>query len=169
MPGNVSDLFRYYRGINILKNRYLTKFLLGSCLFALLSTSHAEQLIMTRTTQTFPEAMSKLQETIISFNYKVSRVQRIDIGLTKSGYATDKYRVVFFGKEKENNLISEKYPHLIPYIPWKIAIFAEQDDTLLVTANPMQLSNKKYPAADKYLLKWKKDIEKFMSIMRKTD
>lgn len=99
----------------------------------------------------------------------MSRVQRIDIGLTSSGYSTDKYRVVFFGKEKEIKLISEKYPHLIPYIPWKIAIFAEQEDTLLVTANPMQFSNKKYPAADKYLLKWKKDIEKVMNVVRKSE
>lgn len=113
--------------------------------------------------------MLKLQETLTNFNYKVSRVQRVDIGLTTSGYTTDKYRIVFFGKQKEIDLISEKYPELIPYIPWKIAIFAEQEDTLLVTADPMWFSNKKYPGADKYLKAWKKDIDKILAIMRKTD
>ena len=124
---------------------------------------------MARTKQNFPEAMLKLQETIRNFDYTVSRVQRIDIGLTASGYATDKYRIVFFGTEKEIAFISNKYPHLIPYIPWKIAIFAEQQDTLLVTADPMQFSNKKYPGVDKYLLKWKKDIQKIMDILRESE
>lgn len=57
MSGNVSDLLRYYRGINILKHKYLIKMLLGSLLFIVISTSYAEQLLMARTTQTFPEAM----------------------------------------------------------------------------------------------------------------
>lgn len=147
----------------------MMKILISFFLFFVITTSQAEQLIMARTKQNFPEAMLKLQETIRNFDYTVSRVQRIDIGLTASGYATDKYRIVFFGTEKEVALISKKYPHLTPYIPWKIAIFAEQQDTLLVTADPMQFSNKKYPGADKYLLKWKKDIQKIMDILRKSE
>ncbi len=135
----------------------------------LLSTSQAEELMMARTKQSFPEAMLKLQETIIDMGYKISRIQRIDIGLTKSGYQTDKYRIVFFATAKDVAEISEKYPHLVPYIPWKIAIFAEQQDTLLVSADPMQFSNKKYPGADKYLLKWKNDTHKIMQILRKSE
>lgn len=153
-----------------MKHNNLTKILISFCLFFFITTtSQAEQLIMARTKQSFPEAMLKLQETIRDFNYTVSRVQRIDIGLTASGYATDKYRIVFFGTEKEISLISKKYPHLIPYIPWKIAIFAEQQDTLLVALNPMQFSNKQYSGADKYLLKWEKDIEKIMNILRESE
>lgn len=149
-----------------MKYNNLTKILISFSLFLFIATSQAEQLIMARTKQTFPEAMLKLQDTIRNFDYTISRVQRIDIGLTASGYATDKYRIVFFGTEKEISLITKKYPHLIPYIPWKIAIFAEQQDTLVITSNPMEFSNKKYPGADKYLLKWKKDIEGIFSIMR---
>lgn len=134
-----------------------------------MATSHAENLIMTRTTQSFPEAMSLLQETIRGIGYKVSRVQRIDIGLTSSGFATDKYRIVFFSTAEEMEIISKEYPHLIPYMPWKIAIFAEEQDTLLVTGNPMSFSNKKYPGADKYLSRWKKDIEKILDIMRNAE
>ena len=169
MRGNEPGLCRYCRGINILKNNTMTKILLGMSLFFVIASSHAESLMMARTKQTFPEAMLKLQDTIRDVGYIVSRVQRIDIGLTSSGFATDKYRVVFFGTEKEINLISEKYPHLIPYLPWKISIFAEEQDTLLVTANPMSFSNKNYPGADKYLFKWKSDIEKIMDILRKSE
>lgn len=152
-----------------MKSKNLIKVLITSFVLSLAATAYAEQLTMARTTQTFPEAMASLQETIVKFDYKVSRVQRIDIGLTKSGYLTDKYRIVFFGKEDEVKFISEKYPHLIPYIPWKISIFAEQENTLLVTANPMQFSDKKYPGADKFLLKWKNDIEKIFSVVRDSD
>ena len=152
-----------------MKYHNITKIFISFVLFFFITTSHADGLMMARTKQSFPEAMLKLQETILDFNYKISRVQRIDIGLTASGYATDKYRIVFFGTEKEIAFISNNYPHLIPYIPWKIAIFAEQQDTLLVATDPMQFSNKKYPGADKYLLKWKKDIEKIMDTLRESE
>ena len=147
----------------------MTRVIISFFLLSFITASQAQELMMARTNQTFPEAMLKLQETIRNTGYTVSRVQRIDIGLTKSGFATDKYRVVFFGTEKEIALISKKYPHLVPYIPWKIAIFAEQQDTLLVTSNPMQFSDEKYPGADKYLSKWKKDIEKILNILRESD
>ena len=142
------------------------KIFIGFCLLSFMVTSQADGLIMARTKQTFPEAMLKLQDVIVTTGYVVSRVQRIDIGLTKSGYATDKYRIVFFGDKNEIAMLSKNYPHLIPNIPWKIAIFAEQQDTLLVSADPMQFSDKKYPGADKYLLKWKKDIQKMFDYIR---
>ena len=152
-----------------MKYNSLIKVITGFCLFFFITSSQAEGLMMSRTKQSFPEAMLKLQETIIDLGYKISRVQRIDIGLTKSGYATDKYRIVFFATEREVAIISEKHPHLIPYIPWKIAIFAEKEDTLLVSADPLQFTNKKHPDADKYLLKWKKDIQKIMNILRQSE
>ena len=42
--------------------------------------------------------MAVLQHAIGTQGYTLSRVQRVDIGLTESGFKTDKYRVVFFGK-----------------------------------------------------------------------
>ena len=152
-----------------MKHTNLAKIILSFSLLLFISTSQAEQLIMARTKQSFPEAMSKLQETLLDFKYTISRVQRIDIGLTSSGYKTDKYRIVFFGTEKEIATISKKYPHLVPYIPWKIAIFAEEEETLLMSANPMELSDNKYAAADKYLSRWKKDIEKIFQILRESE
>ena len=152
-----------------MKYNKLTSIAIGLCLSIFIINSQAENLMMTRTQQTFPEAMLNLQETIVKFNYKISRVQRIDIGLTKSGYQTDKYRIVFFANEKEVAIISKKFPHLISDIPWKIAIFEEQQDTLLVTADPMEFSNKDYPGADKYLLKWKKDLRKILDILQQSE
>lgn len=103
------------------------------------STSQAVvtgEMIMVRSSEPFPETMSLLQEAIRKHGYELSRVQRVDVGLSKKGYKTDKYRVVFFGKGKQIQALSKKYPQLIPYLPLKIAIFAEDDNTILISANP---------------------------------
>ncbi|MDH5472851.1 MAG: DUF302 domain-containing protein [Gammaproteobacteria bacterium] len=94
------------------------------------------ELIMVRSDKTFPEAMLILQDAIKTQGYTLSRVQRVDIGLTMSGYPTDKYRIVFFGKTEQIHELTKKHPELIPYLPLKIAIFAEADETLLVTSDP---------------------------------
>ena len=95
------------------------------------------EMIMIRSSQSFPETMSILQNAIVDQGYTVSRVQRVDVGLTARGYKTDKYRIVFFGKPDEIAHLSQKYPQLIPYLPLKLAIFAENQETIVVTSNPM--------------------------------
>jgi uncharacterized protein (DUF302 family) len=99
-------------------------------------SASAGELIMHRSTQTFPEAMLSLQNTIAEHGYKVSRVQRVDIGLTKSGYKTDKYRIVFFGKASELKTVKQHAPELLAYLPIKISIFAEGNETLLIALKP---------------------------------
>ena len=122
------------------------------------TTSFAEEIFMARTQQTFPEAMLALQAEIKAHGYKLSRVQRVDIGLTKSGYKTDKYRVVFFGKTDEIKWIGDNYPDWIPYLPLKIAIFSEAQDTLLIASNPEIIFSTEDPKLKKVLAQWKKDI-----------
>ncbi|MDH5784062.1 MAG: DUF302 domain-containing protein, partial [Chromatiales bacterium] len=99
-----------------------------------------DQLLMMRSAQSFPETMLALQKSIGEYGYTVSRVQRVDIGLTSSGFATDKYRIVFFGKPEEVRHLTARYPQLIPYLPLKITLFAEQDETVLTTFDPTMLS-----------------------------
>ncbi|WP_126456542.1 DUF302 domain-containing protein [Sulfuriflexus mobilis] len=121
--------------------------------------AYAEDLLMFRSKQTFPEAMLALQGSIVEHGYIVSRVQRVDIGLTKSGYKTDKYRIVFFGKPSEVNAIKFAEPELIPYLPLKIAIFAEGQETMLVAANPVQYASfvRNTNIAD-ILKRWENDL-----------
>jgi len=95
----------------------------------------AQDLYMVRSQLPFPEAMSMLQQSIGESGFKISRVQRVDIGLTKSGYKTDKYRIVFFGDLDELHAVSDLHPDLIPYLPLKIAIFAENGETLLLASS----------------------------------
>jgi uncharacterized protein (DUF302 family) len=96
---------------------------------------NAQDLYMVRTQLDFPEAMAVLQETIRKHGLKVSRVQNVDIGLTAFGYETDKYRVVFYGELEDFRAVTNQYPELVSYLPLKVAIFAEGDETLLVASS----------------------------------
>ena len=119
----------------------------------------AEDMIMTRSVLAFPEAMLALQESIAAHGYTVSRVQRIDIGLTGMGYKTDKYRVVFAGKIDEIRELTNKAPQLTPYLPPKISIFAEGDQTILVTINPKEYAAIAGDAVDPVFFdRWESDL-----------
>jgi len=127
----------------------------------------AEELIMMRSPQPFPEAMTELQDSIVAHGYTVSRVQRIDIGLTGRGYKTDKYRIVFAGKIDEIRLLIEKAPQLIPYLPPKIAIFAEGDQTVLVTLNPSVYAEIAGDDIDPvFFERWESDLRSIFSDVR---
>jgi len=126
--------------------------------------SFAQDLIMLRVKQNFPETMVSLQTAIKQTGYTISRVQRVDIGLTKSGFKTDKYRVVFFGKAKEVDTLIKNHPDISPFLPLKISIFAENNETILVSNNPliMQRYFKKVPKH--YFSQWEKDVRNIFKL-----
>ena len=99
----------------------------------------ADDLIIRRVGMTFPETMNALQSAIAEEGYKVSRVQRVDIGLTGSGYNTAEYRIVFFMRENIVHEMAVTHPELTPFLPLKVTIFAEGNETVLVTMNPIKL------------------------------
>lgn len=134
------------------------RLLFALLLFAVLP-AQAEELIMLRVRQPFPEAMASLQESIKATGYTVARVQRVDVGLTGSGFQTAEYRVVFFGKPEEIHRLPARYPDLIPFLPLQITIFAEGTDTLLLTYNPASLAALfKHAELRPTFTRWEKDI-----------
>ncbi|MCG6866753.1 MAG: DUF302 domain-containing protein [Thiogranum sp.] len=139
-------------------------------LLTVCGTVSAQDLYMVRSSLAFPETMSLLQQTIKAEGYEVSRVQRVDIGLTKSGFKTDKYRIVFFGKLDDVRAVSDQYPELIPYLPLKIAIFAEGDETLLLSSSFQHLRPfYKSPTLRERFDRWDADINKIMERVRNAD
>ncbi len=148
---------------------FLRRVLLAATLVAP-ALVHAEHLFMARSAQAFPEAMLTLQEAIRARGYTVARVQRVDIGLTKSGFKTDKYRIVFLGKHEEVRRLVRRYPELAAYLPLKIAIFAEGNQTLVVTTNPLVLAEF-FPAPDlaPVFRRWAADLEAIFDQMRIRD
>lgn len=135
------------------------------------STVSADGLIMVRSKQAFPEAMTNLQLAVINQGYQLIKVQRVDIGLTSSGFKTDKYRLVFFGDKYMMEELPNKYPELIPYLPLKIVIYAEEDQTLMLGMNPVNLE--KYypdnPELARAFNQWKKDLESILDEAKKDE
>jgi uncharacterized protein (DUF302 family) len=127
----------------------------------------AEDMVMARSVLPFPEAMLALQESIREHGYTVSRVQRVDIGLTGMGYKTDKYRIVFAGKPDEIRHLTEKVPELIPYLPPKISIFAEGEQTILVTSHPKLYAEIAGDSVDPVIFeRWASDLQSILHDVR---
>lgn len=145
------------------------RLIFAALLTLLTQQATAEQVMMARVQMSFPEAMLKLQETIKERGYTVSRVQRVDIGLTKSGYKTDKYRVVFFGKPEENARLVKQFPVLSAYFPLKIAIFAEDKDTMITTYDPWLLFSGTDQQLDTIAKVWRNDLEHIFKTMRELE
>lgn len=141
----------------------------GVTFFILLSIfsapfTYADGLIMVRSKHAFPETMTNLQLAVIKHGYQLIKVQRVDIGLTASGFQTDKYRLVFFGNKYITEELPDKYPELIPYLPLKIVIFSEEDQTLILGMDPVSLE-KYYPAnpeVSQAFNRWGKDLKSIL-------
>ena len=111
--------------------------------------------------------MGVLLQTLEEYGYAVAHVQRCDGGMADFGYKSDLYRVVFFGKIDEVRYLSDKYPQVIPYLPLKILLFAEKDETVLVALNPLELA--KWFAAEELhsqMQRWHSDIRAILLEMR---
>lgn len=146
------------------------KSLIAALLLLFTAVAPAQDLYMVRSSLSFPEAMAVLQQAIQESGYKVSRVQRVDIGLTKSGFTTDRYRIVFFGRLQDVRDISDRYPELIPFLPLKIAIFAENDDTLLVSSSFEHLRPfYESPTLRARFDRWETDVRKILERVRNAE
>jgi uncharacterized protein (DUF302 family) len=143
--------------------------MLATLIFWLFSSTaiYAEGLLLVRT-QAEPESiMVSLQTALYGYGYKVAHIQKCDGGLQGMGYETDYYKVVFFGKPEEIRKLTKKYPQLLPYLPLKIAIFAENNDTLLTVVNPAELVDFFEDQEVKtQLRRWSNDIKAILSEVR---
>jgi uncharacterized protein (DUF302 family) len=136
---------------------------LGLLLAAVAGRAFAEELIMVRSPRPFAEAINSLQIAIEEHGYKVQRVQRVDVGLTQSGFKTDAYRLVFFGKHDELRALGDAHPELLPYLPLKIVIYAEENTTLVFTNNPALLGTFfKDTALAVHFRRWEKDVRSIL-------
>ncbi len=132
--------------------------------------AHADELLMVRINRAFPETMARLQDSIASHGYTISRVQRVDVGLKANGFATAPYRVVFFGKPDEMRELPLAHPAIAAYLPLQIVIFAERDDTLVLTADPLKLATF-FPQPDlqPHFAAWARDVRAIFSELRHSD
>jgi uncharacterized protein (DUF302 family) len=146
--------------------RSIGSFLLLVCLAL---PAQAADLLTVRSQQNFEEAMSTLQSAIAARGYRVSRVQRVDVGLEAKGYKTDRYRVVFYAKPGQLEQLADKYPTLIPYLPLNVAIFAEGGNTILAAPRPSILREMfPQPELQPIFEGWEKDVTSILDEVRET-
>ena len=142
----------------------MKRLLIGALLIGLASAACADQLLMIRSSLPFPEAMLTLQNAIAARGYKVTRVQNVDKGLSSTGYRTDNYKVVFYGKPEEVAQLAANHPELIPYLPLNVGIFAERDNTILVTHRPGVLADFfPDPELKAVFMRWEKDLDEIVN------
>jgi len=99
----------------------------------------AENMLMSRIPLAADIVLAYVQTSIEEHGYSVAHRQTCDDGLGDFGYKSDFYQVLFFGKVDEVQRISARYPELVSYLPLKIAVIAERDETLLTVLNPEAL------------------------------
>ncbi len=131
--------------------------------------ARADGLLMARSLQMFPEAMTSLQSAISARGYKITRLQEVNENLARRDYKSDMYRVVFFGKYEEIKALSAQYPELIPFLPLNITIFAEGNQAILVSAHPRELE--KFfpdPGLKPVFERWEKDVSEVMDEVRES-
>lgn len=144
--------------------KFLCALLLGA---ALAAPAHADRLQIIRAPQTYPEAMSTLQAAISSRGYKITRVQNIDVGITKTGHTIDYYKVVFYGNLEETTQLAAKHPELIPYLPLNIVIFAEDMNTVVSAVRPAVLADFfPNPELKPIFARWEKDLVEILDEVR---
>lgn len=142
----------------------IRQLLLAALLLGLATIACADQLLMVRSGLAFPEAMLALQNAITARGYKVTRVQNVDKGLSNTGYRTDNYKVVFYGKPEEVAQLAARHPELIPYLPLNVGIFAERDNTILVTSRPGVLAEFfPDPELKAVFARWEEDLNKIVN------
>ena len=127
----------------------------------------ADGLLMARSLQMFPEAMTSLQSAISARGYKITRLQEVNENLARRDFKSDMYRVVFFGKYEEIKALTAQYPELIPFLPLNITIFAEGNQAILVSAHPRELE--KFfpdPRLKPVFERWEKDVSEMMDEVR---
>lgn len=137
-------------------------------LLVCMGQAQAEKVMMARTYDSFEVTLESVKQALESRGYKIAHTQKCDGGLKDFGYSTDFYRVIFFGKPEEVRHWSKIEPAMIPYLPLKIAVFAEADQVLVVSFNPEELA---VLFTDKKLKiqfsRWKSDIESVLTEVAK--
>jgi uncharacterized protein (DUF302 family) len=104
------------------------------------ASAGAENMLMGRIPMRAEIVLEYVKSSIEEHGYAIAHLQLCDGGMADFGYKSDVYRVVFFGKIDEVRNISQRHPELVAFLPLKMAVIAEKDETLLAALNPEALA-----------------------------
>jgi uncharacterized protein (DUF302 family) len=113
-------------------------------------------------------AIEYLKSALEKRGYAIAHTQKCDGGMHSFGYTTDFYRSIFFGKGAEAREISKAHPDFVSYIPLKMTVVAERDETVMSIVNP-HVFDRFYPDAPmmlQHFKNWHHDILSTFSDLR---
>lgn len=149
-------------------SRRLLRGLLLAAGLVLGTAATADNMLMARIPMRAELVLEYVKASVEEHGYSVAHLQLCDGGLKDFGYESDFYRVVFFGKVEEVRMISERYPELVSYLPLKLAVIAEKDETLLSVLNPEALVPFfKDEAVQIQLGRWQNDLQSILEDVRR--
>ena len=137
-------------------------------IYLLLTTTATanEDILTARTTAGFDSTLEKAKLVLEENKFTVAHVQRCDGGLRQMGYKTDNYKIIFFGRLEEVRSLTKVHPELLPFLPLKLAVFAENKETLLSTVNPSSVLAMMPELQDELqplFSKWEKELRLVLS------
>jgi len=129
----------------------------------------ADEMLMLRLNMKAELAVEYLQTSIEEHGYSIAHIQLCDGGMKDFGYESDTYRVVFFGKVDEVRRISESHPEFAAYVPLKMIVVAEGDESVVSIVNPRTF-NQYYQGDEQMRIqfaRWYNDIRSIFVDMSK--
>jgi len=146
------------------------KKLLLAALFFIASSAQAitNDMMMLRMHMKADVAIEYLKSALEQRGYAIAHTQKCDGGMHSFGYTTDFYRSIFFGKGAEAREISKAHPDFVSYIPLKMTVVAEREETVMSIVNP-HVFDRFYsddPMMLQYFKNWHHDILSIFSDLR---
>ena len=107
----------------------------------------------------FNQTWYSLYNQVKKSGYQTTYLQRCDFALKQRKYESNKYRILFFGKYENMEYLSKKYPKIVPFLPLKVVVIEEKNQTLLL-ANMPNILLEIVRGGDVHIInKWQKDME----------
>ncbi len=132
-----------------------------SLIATLLFACNLSDVVMSR--NDFPDTMMKVQQELANKGYKITRIQTLDKGLGKAGYTIDRYRIIFFGKPLDFDIIQQRYPKFSVFMPLSITVY-EDNERIYMQAMPFAMFSK-VTRDREYLAmvsRWRSDVDEVM-------
>jgi len=145
--------------------RYLLTLVL---LWTSLSALAGQGMLMARSSRPAETVMEELQAALKQSGYAIAHIQKCDGGMAEFGYKSDFYRVIFFGKADQVRELVKRVPEMAAYLPLKIVVFAEREDTVMAAIDPLDLpvNTGQDPELTRQLEAWRDDIRRVLERVR---
>jgi len=106
-----------------------------------------DDLLVTKySAQDYDSAISGVEMGLEENGFRVQFVQRIDVGLAKAGYHSDKYRIVFFMPEHGVRDVLLKRADLADMFPLKVTVYRDKGRVYVFGAKSASLLDASVPA-----------------------